>query len=333
MFIRSLGGAFHWPAMQASTPLLVPEERLTRIAGMNQGLQGMSNLVVPPLAALLLEWLPMQSILAIDVGTAIVAILPLLFIHIPSPVRHDLSRHEEEKGPSILNDLWDGLVFVWGWRGLTLAFGMGLMINIFLSPALILVPIMVTETFAGDALDLAWVQASWGVGTILGGALLGIWSGFKNRMVTVLTGAILLGIGVLVVGFTPATLLPLLIVALAFSSIMNIVVIGTLFAILQITVPNEIQGRVFTLLMSTNNGMIPLGLLMAAPIVDNAGVQLWFMLAGITMIVMFTIGFFIPSVFYLEADGKKRRDEQSATRSDEKTIPIAERESSLPASA
>ncbi|MCK4400629.1 MFS transporter, partial [Candidatus Bathyarchaeota archaeon] len=31
MFIRSLGGAFQWPAMQASTSLMVPEEHLSRI--------------------------------------------------------------------------------------------------------------------------------------------------------------------------------------------------------------------------------------------------------------------------------------------------------------
>ena len=46
MFIRSLGSAFHWPAMQASTTLLVPEELLSRIAGLNQTLQGAANIAV-----------------------------------------------------------------------------------------------------------------------------------------------------------------------------------------------------------------------------------------------------------------------------------------------
>ena len=46
MFIRGLGSAFHWPAMQASTTLLVPEELLSRIAGLNQTLQGAANIAV-----------------------------------------------------------------------------------------------------------------------------------------------------------------------------------------------------------------------------------------------------------------------------------------------
>jgi MFS transporter, DHA3 family, macrolide efflux protein len=35
MAIRALGGAFHFPAMSASTPLMVPKEQLTRINGLN----------------------------------------------------------------------------------------------------------------------------------------------------------------------------------------------------------------------------------------------------------------------------------------------------------
>ena len=91
MFVRSLGGAFHEPAMRASTPMLVPEEHLVRVAGMNRTIDGISILIVPPVAALLIEWLPMQTILAIDVVTAIIAIIPLLFIPIPNPIRKDLS--------------------------------------------------------------------------------------------------------------------------------------------------------------------------------------------------------------------------------------------------
>lgn len=35
MFIRSIGGGFHWSAMQASTSLMVPKEHLSRIQGLN----------------------------------------------------------------------------------------------------------------------------------------------------------------------------------------------------------------------------------------------------------------------------------------------------------
>ncbi len=89
MLIRAAGGAFHWPAMQASTTLMVPEKHLSRVVGLNQTLSGMANIVSPPLAALLFSILPMQSILAIDVGTAALAITPLFFIYVPQPERKE----------------------------------------------------------------------------------------------------------------------------------------------------------------------------------------------------------------------------------------------------
>ena len=55
MFVRSAAGGFHWAAMQASTSLLVPEEQLSRIGGMNQTLMGVANILTPPLGALLLR--------------------------------------------------------------------------------------------------------------------------------------------------------------------------------------------------------------------------------------------------------------------------------------
>ena len=59
MFLRSLGGAFQWPAMQTTTALMVPKEHLSRVSGFNQALLGMANILAPPMGALLLEFLPL----------------------------------------------------------------------------------------------------------------------------------------------------------------------------------------------------------------------------------------------------------------------------------
>jgi MFS transporter, DHA3 family, macrolide efflux protein len=87
MFIRSIGGSFQWPAMQASTSLMVPKKHLARIQGMNQTLNGSMSIAAAPLGALFIELLPMQGVLAIDIGTATIAILSLFFFTIPQPVR------------------------------------------------------------------------------------------------------------------------------------------------------------------------------------------------------------------------------------------------------
>jgi macrolide efflux pump len=46
---RSVGSAFHSPSMQASVPLLAPEAQLTRVAGVNQIINSLSNIIGPAL--------------------------------------------------------------------------------------------------------------------------------------------------------------------------------------------------------------------------------------------------------------------------------------------
>jgi DHA3 family macrolide efflux protein-like MFS transporter len=75
---------------------------------------------------------------------------------------------------------------------------------------------------------------------------------------------------------------------------------GLIFAILQATVPPEMLGRVFSLMLSACALMTPLGLLVAGPVVDALGVQFWFALTGMLMLCASASGFVIPAVRHLE---------------------------------
>ena len=310
MFIRATGGAFHWPAMQASTTLLVPEKDLSRIAGLNQSLYGLANIISPPLGALLLSLLPMQGILAIDVGTAMLAIAPLLFIAIPNPTRGE----DEAKGekPSVLADVRQGLGLVWRWPGLMLILGVAAFLNLLLVPAMSLMPILVAEHFGGLALDLAWTEAGWGLGAILGGLLMGAWGGFKRRIVTGMLALLLMGVGLMLVGFVPASALLLAIAALFLAGAMNSMANGSFFAALQATVPPDMQGRIFTIAVSGSSAMAPLGLAMAGPLADRFGVQVWFVVAGSFCLAISLAAFFIPAIMRFEEQGREIVEQQSA---------------------
>ena len=75
----------HRGAVVASTTLMVPQEQLTRVAGLDQTRDAMTRIAGAPLGALLVTLLPIQGILAIDVATALLAVVPLLFIGAPIP--------------------------------------------------------------------------------------------------------------------------------------------------------------------------------------------------------------------------------------------------------
>jgi MFS transporter, DHA3 family, macrolide efflux protein len=204
MAIRAVGGAFHFPAMSASTPLMVPGEHLTRVNGLNQALQGINSLVAPPVGALLLNGLPTQGILLIDVGTAILAILPLLFLSIPQPERHE-ETHRQAK-PTLLQDVRNGLAYIRTIPGFTAIISMALFLNFLLVPTAALVPLLVTKHFGKGAIELGLLESAMGIGIIGGGIILSIWGGFKKKIVTSLIGIAGLGIGVMLAGLAPADL-------------------------------------------------------------------------------------------------------------------------------
>lgn len=297
MFIRSVGGAFHWPAMQASTTLMVPGKHLSRVAGLNQSLHGLANIAAPPLGALLLEVMPMQGVLAIDVGTAMLAITPLLFIPIPQPTRIGKAATGQF---SVLVDLREGLRYLRGLKGVLIALVIAMVSNLLVTPAMSLKAILVAKHFGGGALEFAWMQSAFGVGVVLGGVTLGVWGGFKRRMVTGLLALILMGIGITVVGLTPSNAFVLALGATFFHGFMNPIANGSMFAVMQAIVPPEMQGRFFTLVLSGATAMTPLGLAIAGPVADALGVQSWFLIGGASMVAMGASMFSIPSIVRIE---------------------------------
>jgi DHA3 family macrolide efflux protein-like MFS transporter len=295
MFIRAVGGAFQWPAMQASTSLMVDDEMLSKVAGLNQALMGLAAIVAPPVGVLLMDLFPLQLVLGIDVVTAAMAILPLMIINIPRP-----ENREQKTGATVINDLKEGYKFIRNWTGLLIIMGVAMAFNFLIVPAISLTPILVTGHFAGDSVKYAILETTMGLGMVTGGISLGVWGGFKSRITTALLGSVGLGIGVSLIGLAPGNLYLLAVAGMAIAGIMNPIVNGSFFALLQSTVPKEMQGRVIAILISGTAAMAPLGLAIAGPLADVIGVRVWFVLGGALIIVMGIAGFFVPAVVNIE---------------------------------
>jgi DHA3 family macrolide efflux protein-like MFS transporter len=75
---------------------------------------------------------------------------------------------------------------------------------------------------------------------------------------------------------------------------------GPVLAVIQSVIAPEMQGRVFTLINSAATAMAPLSLIIAGPLADRFGVQLWFVVSGIATAAMGISGYFIPAVMNLE---------------------------------
>ncbi len=310
MFVRALGSMFHVPAMFSSTALMVPEKHLARVSGLNQAMNGGLSIVGPALGALLLSIGDIYQIMLLDVATAAFAVAPLLFIAIPQPERKT-SQSANGTDSVLLSPLkstmWtefrEALVYLLNWRGLMLLTGVGLVAKLALTPAASLIPILVTQHFGGGAGELATGEALLGVGIITGGLLLGIWGGFKRNVYTMLSGIMLLGLAMLSLGLLPSNVFPAAVVAFFVTGAAVSLVDGPFMAIMQKSIAPEMQGRVFTLFTSLISLSSPVGLAIAGPFTDFAGIQTLYIIAGVLMCGMGIFILFTPSILRIEDHG------------------------------
>lgn len=313
MLLRSTFGAFHFPAMQASTSLLVPETQLGRVNGLNQGLQGLINIVAPPLGAVLMAVLPLHAVLAVDIVTAAMAILPLLFIMIPEPETRTVSAHAN-LAKAVLADMGDGLRYVRAWPGLLTIIVAAMGINFILVPSSSLMPLLVTQHFKGGALQLGWLESAMGIGVVMGGLALGAWGGFKRKVLTSMMGILGIGAGVLLMGLTPASLFGVAIVAMFIMGSMNPMANGPLFALIQSTVQPDMQGRVMGLLASGAAAMMPVSLLLAGPLADVIGIRTWYVIGGVACMLIAVGCLFVRPLMNIEQNGHAAAAKPGASR-------------------
>jgi DHA3 family macrolide efflux protein-like MFS transporter len=293
--VRALAGTFHYAAEQSSLSLMVPQAQLARVAGLNQTIQGVNMVVAPPLGALLLELLGLPGMMAIDVVTAVIAIALVFIIIIPQPTATAANTQL-----SIVSDLSTGVRYIWSWPGLFLGMCLSSLLNFLLNPAFSLLPILVTEHFNGNALQFATLNTTLGLGFIVGGVLLSVWGGFKRRVYTAVAGIMGMAVGALLIAIAPADSYWLAVAGMAIFGVLNPIANGPFMAIMQSVVAPEMQGRFFTVLNTLSGGMSPLGLLLAGPVADAFGVQIWFLIGAIGLVVIGGVFLWVPSLRNLE---------------------------------
>ena len=312
MAVRAVGSSFHWPAMQASTSLMVPNKHLTRVAGLNQTLHGALNIVGAPLGALLMGLLPLHGVMLVDVGTAALAIVPLIFASVPQPER---AEPETTQKSSIWADIREGMRYIRGWPGLMTLIGSAMIVKIALTPAFSLLPLLVSKHFNGGAAQLGLLEALTGVGILVGGLLLSVWGGFRRKIHTIMMGVLILGLSLLVLGLTPGDMFWAALVSMAIAGLMIPLVDGPIMAILQGNVAPEMQGRVFTLMSSLLWTTSPFSLAVAGPISDGLGLQVWYVVAGVLCQAMGLAGFFLPAMMNIEENNQRMGGSQGAAGS------------------
>ncbi|WP_085536721.1 MFS transporter [Massilibacteroides vaginae] len=294
LVLRSVGSAFHSPAMQASVPLLAPEEELGRIAGINQMIQSVSVIAGPAIAALLISIMDIGFILFFDIVGAAIACVSLLFVYIPNP------KKEADNKQHVLREMKEGLKTITANKGLRYLGLFFVLAMVCIMPIGALFPLMTLNHFNGTAFQIGLVEVFWGVGMLIGGAIMGLNKRYYNKAAAINLIYLIVGTVFSISGLLPAEGGYVFFVVLTFfSGIGGSIQSACFTTIIQEKVDPGQLGRVFSMFMSVAVLPSMIGLLGTGFAADTIGIPNTFIILGCCIFVLGVVSFMIPSLMAL----------------------------------
>ncbi len=279
LFIRSIGTAFHSPALNAVTPLLVPEDQLTKCAGYSQSLQSLSYILSPAVAAFLYSVWELNAIIAIDVLGAVIASLTVAFVNIPK-----LKVDQQNMQVNFLKEMKAGIVVLRQSKGLFALLLLGTLYTFVYMPINALYPLFSMEYFHGTPMHISITEIAFALGMLVGGLILGRLGGYEKRVQLIIGSFFVMGASLAVSGLLPPNGFAMFVVCCAMMGISVPFYSGVQTALFQEKIKPEYLGRVFSFTGSIMSLAMPLGLILSGFLADRFGVNHWFLISGVLIL-------------------------------------------------
>ena len=285
--IRSTGAGIQMPAVSAMIPQITPTEHLMRVNGINGSIQSAMALLAPAAAGALYATASLTSIFFVDVVTAVIGIGLLSLIAVPTV------RNAAAEGAGYFTDLVEGVRYIAHHafvRWLLVLFGVVFLLTV--APSY-LTPLMVARTFGEEVWKLTVLEIAFSVGMVLGGIVIAVWGGTKNRIAMIVVSSVLFGILSIALGLSTNLWV--------FFGFMFLVGLAVPFfstpsmTLLQETVEPERQGRVFGFVGIVMAVAMPIGMVVFGPLADQFSVEILLVAAGVLMFLVIAIATLIPA--------------------------------------
>jgi H+ antiporter protein len=288
-------GAFFDPAGMTARETMLPEAAqragwtLDHANSVYEATFNLSYIVGPGIGGLLITTLGginTMWVTAATFGLSIVAISVLRLEGAGKPDRDALPE-------GVWSGVVAGLSFVWNMKVLrTLAFIDLAATGLYMPMESVLFPKYFTDR--NEPAQLGWVLMALSVGGLIGALGYAVMSKYMKRRTTMLIAVLTLGVAMTIIAFLPP--LP---VILALSAVVGFVY-GPMAPIynyvMQTRAPAHLRGRVVGVMGSLAYAAGPLGLIIAGPLADSAGLKTTFLALSIPMAMLGLIALGLPSL-------------------------------------
>ncbi len=292
--LYGISGAYQ-PSVQASIPFLVKEEQIMPANAIVNMVASLSGLLGPALGGMAYSAWGISLVLGIAAGCFFFSAVMEIFIHIPFVKQH--------KGASILQDtkkdIKDSIYYITkGKKAIGKLTICCAAINLVMSALMIIgLPVIVTQVLEFSSKEASrlygFLEGSLAIGGLLGGMVTGIFGKKMNvnkswRFLT-LSGLMLVPVGMVLLLKSSAYLTY---TVLIFTGVI-IMALATIYTIqvmsyIQITVPEEIVGKVIAWTFAISTCALPIGQILYGMLFENLRDVLYvifFIVAILTMLI------------------------------------------------
>ncbi len=282
--------SFSEPVRQALIPDVVPRAELMNAVALNSAAFNFTKIIGPSVGGVLIVAFGLAGNFYIQSATYLFVLWMIYRMHVPE-------RISEAARSSVLNNLREGIRYVWGDPVVFAVMATAMIPRLFAMPYQALLPIFQKDVLQVGADGLGLMMAAPGLGAML--AMLSV-AHFANRVSRpgLLMLAALVFQGVFLALFALVRTLTLALVTLVIVGGFQVLFMSVSNMVLHMTVPDQLRGRVMSIYM-LDRGITPAGALLA-------GISAHFVGAPYTVLGMGALVLALAAVVILSLPGLRK---------------------------
>jgi len=292
-FLLSSANVFFDVAMDASKPNLVHSKNLTKLNSLSQSITSIASISGPFLGGIVYGLFNIQSFLLFNGISYIISAISETFIDFEYNKPKDVKNTKESQ--HMLEDLKEGIKFFRNNKVLFSIMSFSLLINFAMQLSITVpLPYIITNTLELSATQYGTIKGFWPIGMLVGSILLSFLpqrDKIFKRTVVLLTMfiCILMSIALPVMpissGYSKDIYFVYYVIVMGLGGMIVAFIDIPIMVVFQRLIPDEVRGRVFSLIGTMALGISPIGLLVAGLLIDH--IQTWILpiSAGVLLII------------------------------------------------
>src|SRR6476646_6157073 len=297
-------GAFFDPAGMTARETMLPEAAtlagwtMDHANSVYEAVFNLAYIVGPGIGGLLIATLGGINTMWVTASAFILSILAIGVLRLEGAGRPDRAKLPD----GVWSGIVEGIRFVWNNRVLrALAFVDLTVTGLYMPMESVLFPKYFTDR--NEPAHLGWVLMALSVGGLIGALSYAVLSKYMKKRTTMLVAVLTLGVATTVIASLPLILALCVVVGLVYGPIAPIY-----NYVMQTRAPAHLRGRVVGVMGSLAYAAGPLGLIVAGPLAESAGLTTTFLALSLPMLLLGLGALFMPSLRELDRDPPRPAD-------------------------